>query len=141
MQHSLLQLFLIFMKNLLFMITALINPITDGGPVFMIPLVLFMGVILLLLLLTLGGKRDGSKMSKLISHISLFALVWGILGSTLGLITAFDAMEAIDNVATPIVAGGLKVALLSTLFGCIAFLVGRAAMFIIALRADNTSSN
>ena len=31
------------------------------------------------------------KFKELLSHISLFALVWGFLGMMLGLINAFDA--------------------------------------------------
>lgn len=107
--------------------------ITDGGPVFMIPLVLFILAILVLFVLALTGKQENSKTSKLIGHISLFAMVWGFLGSTIGLIAAFDAIEGAGGVSQPMMASGLKIALINTLFGLVTFLIGRATMIVLAV--------
>lgn len=109
------------------------NKIAAGGPVFMTVLFVIIVGILLLLGFAFLGKKDVKMMSVLIGHLSLFALIWGFFGSTLGLIEAFDAIEAIDKVSSPMVASGLKIALLSTLGGCFTFLIGRGAMFILAL--------
>jgi hypothetical protein len=109
------------------------NRIVEGGPIFMVTLVFVIGVMALLFVLALMGKKDVRKMSELIGHLSLFALIWGFMGSTFGLIEAFDAIESIDKVSSSMFAGGLKVALLSTLGGCVAFLLGRLAMFILAM--------
>jgi len=108
--------------------------ISDGGPVFMIPLVLLMVVVIILLVVALSGKMSINKASKLIGHVSLFALVWGFLGSTLGLISAFDAIESVGGISEPMMASGLKIALLSTLFGLITFLIGRAVIIILTLK-------
>lgn len=108
--------------------------ITDGGPTFMIPLVLLIVVIVVLFALALIGKQAIGKTSKLIAHISLFAMVWGFLGSTIGLITAFDAIEGAGGVSQPMMASGLKIALLTTLFGLIAFLIGRVAIIVLTLK-------
>lgn len=116
-----------------------ISIINDGGPLFMIPLVVFILVIAGLLVLSLI-KKPSQKLSKLISHISLFALVWGFLGSTLGLIQAFDAIESVGGVSDGRMAGGLKIALLTTLFGLVAFLVGRLALIIITLKGEKEAT-
>lgn len=100
----------------------------------MIPLLLIIFIMIGLLIVALAQKKDPKKMSQLIGHFSLFGMIWGFLGSTIGLISAFDAIQAVDNVATPLVAGGLKVALLTTLFGFVTFLIGRVCMIVIALK-------
>jgi hypothetical protein len=111
-----------------------VNIIQDGGPIFMIPLVLLIVLILILFILAFIGKNAINKTSKLIGHISLFAMVWGFLGSTIGLIAAFDAIEGSGGVSQPIIASGLKIALITTLFGLLAFLIGRATMIVLALK-------
>ena len=114
--------------------------IMEGGPVFMVPLVLMMLVIIVFFTLALMGKKNAKKMSALIGHLSLFGMIWGFLGSTMGLISAFDAIEAInDRISQPMFAGGLKVALLTTVFGLVVFLIGRAAMFALALGEKKSS--
>ncbi|CAL2059056.1 MotA/TolQ/ExbB proton channel family protein [Tenacibaculum sp. 190524A05c] len=105
----------------------LFKRMNEGGAVFMYPifLMLLTSIALGVLALKKGGE-EASRFKELISHISLFALVWGFLGMMIGLITAFDAISAINNdIATPVLAGGLKIGLLSPSFGMFAFLVGR----------------
>jgi len=109
----------------------MINLLNDGGPTFTYPT-------LLLLILTIGllvkafvkGDADGNN-KKLIIHIGLFALVWGFLGQLIGLIGAFDSVQAAGNVAPSVLAAGLKVALLSPTFGMVVFLIGRLGIIIL----------
>ena len=109
----------------------IINVLNDGGPTFTYPT-------LLLLIITIGllvkafikGDVDGNT-KKLISHIGLFALVWGFLGQLIGLIGAFDSVQAAGNVAPSVLAAGLKVALLSPTFGMVVFLIGRLGIIIL----------
>ncbi|QIE59172.1 MotA/TolQ/ExbB proton channel family protein [Rasiella rasia] len=110
-----------------------LNIISDGGVTFMVPLILFVVIIFALLVVALLKPTLRSKFEKLINHISLFALAWGLLGSTIGLITAFDAIQAVGDISNGMMAGGLKVALITTLFGLAAFLLGRFALIIITL--------
>ena len=49
------------------------------------------------------------------------------MSAFLGLITAFDALEASGAAEPAIIAGGLKVALLSPLFGLFTFSVSKLA--------------
>ncbi len=117
------------------------NPLADrfyeGGP-------LFMSLILICLLLSifllvrgfLSLKKDILKSKKMLSlaiDSSLLGLVLGFLGSIIGLITAFDTVEALGNPDPAIFAGGLKVSLLTATFGLFSFVVSRIG--IIVLRA------
>jgi ethanolamine transporter EutH len=78
-------------------------------------------------------KKDESnfqKFLKMTNQIVLLGLVISFANSLLGLITAFDAIEATGGDVEPaIIAGGLKVALLSPLFGLCTFIIGRVITF------------
>ncbi len=116
--------------------SQLFDRISEGGPVFMVPLVLIILFIIGVLVYTIVLKKDKSKSSQLIGHISLFGMIWGFLGSTIGLISAFDAIDASGTVAQPMMASGLKVALLTTVFGLATFLIGRLSMIILHIKSE-----
>ncbi len=63
--------------------------------------------------------------------ISLLGLVLGFLGSVIGLITAFDSIEALGNPDPAVFAGGLKVSLLTAVFGLFTFVIARIGIFIL----------
>ena len=109
----------------------LFDRLNEGGPFFMYPL--FFIIILLLILVVKGFLQKGSieKTISLISSIALFAIVWGFLGQIIGLIGAFDSIEAVGDVSPAVLAGGLKIAFLAPVFGMFAFLVGRLGIIIL----------
>ena len=45
------------------------------------------------------------------------------MGTVIGMIGAFDAIEANNNISPALVAGGIKVALLTTVFGLIVAMI------------------
>ena len=112
----------------------LADRMNEGGP-------FAMWTILICFLLTLGliafaaTKLSQDHLFKktlsLIHHIGLFALVSGLLFQFLGLIQMFDAIESWGNVSTEMLAGGLKVTLLTIIFGTVTFLVGRLGIIIL----------
>lgn len=120
--------------------SQLVDRIQEGGPVFMVPLVLIIIAIIVLFSLGLLGKKKIFHTNQLIGHLSLFGMIWGFLGSTIGLISAFDAIEGAGQVSQPMFAGGIKVTLLTTVFGLITFLIGRTAMFVLAVKSHATST-
>jgi hypothetical protein len=73
------------------------------------------------------------KMLKHISDSGTLGLALGVMGAFLGLITAFDVLEASGEAEPSIVAGGLKVALLSPLFGLFTFSVSKLAILILRI--------
>jgi biopolymer transport protein ExbB len=72
-----------------------------------------------------GGVQMG-LLEKGLSWISLFialAPMLGFMGTVIGMIGAFDAIEVENNISPSIVAGGIKVALLTTVFGLIVAII------------------
>jgi hypothetical protein len=72
-----------------------------------------------------GGVEVG-RLERGLSWISLFialAPMLGFLGTVVGMIFAFDQIAAANNISPAIVAGGIKVALLTTVFGLIVAIV------------------
>ncbi|MDR6300098.1 MotA/TolQ/ExbB proton channel family protein [Mesonia maritima] len=68
-----------------------------------------------------GGVQMG-QLEKNVSWVSLFialAPMLGFMGTVLGMIEAFDRIEAAGDMQPSLVAGGIKIALLTTVFGLI----------------------
>ena len=105
--------------------------LNEGGPLFMYTTLFILIVIIALLIRGFIKPNTRPKTITLVSSISLFVLVWGFLGQMLGLISAFDAIEAAGDISPSILAGGLKVAILSPLFGMIVFLIAKIGIIIL----------
>ena len=72
-----------------------------------------------------GGVQMG-LLEKNVSWISLFisiAPMLGFLGTVIGMIVAFDQIEQAGDMQPSLVAGGIKVALLTTVFGLIVAII------------------
>lgn len=68
------------------------------------------------------GSVMMGRLEKGVSWISLFiaiAPMLGFMGTVIGMIQAFDAIQAAGDINPTVVAGGIKVALLTTVFGLI----------------------
>ena len=105
--------------------------LNQGGPIFMYPLVLLLILVLVLFVKELVKKGTVKKSIDLISSLSLFAIVWGFLGQIIGLIMAFDAIQAAGDISPAILAGGLKVSSLAPAFGMLVFLIGRLEIIVL----------
>ena len=116
------------MKNLFYM----------GGP-------LFMGILTAILIIMVAWtvyhlipvisqkevniSKSKSKL-KHIKTIGTFGLVTGILGQLIGLYQAFDVLEKMGNVSQSLLAGGLKVSMITNLYGIFIFLFSLILWFI-----------
>ena len=72
-----------------------------------------------------GGVQMG-QLEKNVSWISLFialAPMLGFMGTVIGMIIAFDKIQAAGDMNPSLVAGGIKVALLTTVFGLIVAII------------------
>ncbi len=72
-----------------------------------------------------GGVQMG-LLEKNISWLSLFialAPMLGFMGTVIGMIGAFDSIEAAGDISPSVVAGGIKVALLTTVFGLVVAII------------------
>ena len=107
----------------------------EGGPLFMtFILICFLLALFFIVNAFVNLKKDVAKsikMTILASESSLLGLVFGFLGSIIGLITAFDAIESMDSISSNILAAGLKVSFLTTLFGTVTFIITRIAIIIL----------
>ncbi len=72
------------------------------------------------------GSVQMGLLEKGLVWISLFiaiAPMLGFMGTVIGMIGAFDKIEAVGDISPSIVAGGIKVALLTTVFGLIVAII------------------
>lgn len=115
--------------------TTLFNRFLEGGA-------LFMSLILFCLLISiyftakavLNVKNNIEVSRKMLKHINdtaVLALALGVMSAFIGLISAFDVLEASGGAEPAIIAGGLKIALLSPLFGLFTFSVSKLAILIL----------
>ncbi len=117
---------------------------------------LFMGILTILLVIVLAvtvyfaisiasGKATGEKnfLHKLtyLKSVGLFTMITGILGQLIGLMTAFAAIEQAMDISPAIMAGGLKVSMITTLYGILIYLVSILTWFILDLWYQKISGN
>ena len=72
------------------------------------------------------GSVQASNLEKNLSWITLFIAMspsLGFLGTVIGMVQAFDAIQRAGDINPTVVAGGMKVALITTIFGIIVALV------------------
>ena len=117
--------------------TTLFNRFMEGGA-------LFMSLVLICLLLSIyfmvksflilnTDKETSKRMLKHIGDSGTLGLALGVLGAFIGLITAFDVIEATGGAAPSIIAGGLKVAILSPIFGLFTFSFAKLSIMVLRL--------
>ena len=76
--------------------------------------------------ITSYGSVQMGLLEKGLVWISLFiaiAPMLGFMGTVIGMIQAFDRIEAVGDLSPSVVAGGIKVALLTTVFGLIVAII------------------
>ncbi|MDX1741713.1 MAG: MotA/TolQ/ExbB proton channel family protein, partial [Rhodothermales bacterium] len=72
------------------------------------------------------GSIEMSFLERGLVWLSLFislAPMFGFLGTVVGMVSAFDAIETAGDISPSLVAGGIKVALLTTVFGLITAII------------------
>ncbi len=72
-----------------------------------------------------GGVQMG-LLEKNISWLTLFislAPMLGFMGTVIGMISAFDSIQSAGDISPAVVAGGIKVALLTTVFGLVVAMI------------------
>lgn len=117
---------------------SIIEKMNDGGPLITYTILLLILVILVLFVWSLLDNDKTPRLKSLIASLGWFALAWGYLGRTFGLIMAFDKIAAAGEIAPSLMAGGLKMALIGPLAGLIAFLIARIAIIVFILRDRKT---
>ncbi|MDG1713943.1 MotA/TolQ/ExbB proton channel family protein [Lacinutrix sp.] len=86
-----------------------------------------------------GGVQMG-QLEKNVSWISLFialAPMLGFMGTVIGMIQAFDKIQSAGGMDATLVAGGIKVALLTTVFGLIVAIILQVFYNYIVAKIDS----
>lgn len=115
---------------------VIIERFVEGG---LTGMLLILACLLLAIFFTLkafanlnGEAAAFLKYKKLINQVVLLGLVISFANSLMGLIQGFDSLEASGGADPAILAGGLKITLLSPLFGLTVFILGYSATFILS---------
>lgn len=112
-----------------------------GGPLFMgiltTLLVIMLATSIYFFLRIIAGKAaDVANFSHKLTYVKsvgLFTMITGILGQLIGLLDAFKAIEQMGDISAGILAGGLKVSLITTLYGILIYLVSILIWFLLDL--------
>ncbi len=115
-----------------------------GGTLFMsiltILFVLMLTYSVFSLISILNNKNEEVlKIRSRLSHIKsigLFSVVTGILGQLIGLYTAFSAIEKAADISPALIYGGIKISMITTLYGIIIYLISILIWFVLDLLAS-----
>jgi len=104
----------------------------EGGLSYMLPLALMLVLNLIFIVLALISKMANKEISEFnlefIKQLGLLAFVWGIFSTMVGFYQAFsDLSQMTEALPFPVIMGGLKVALITALFGSIVFIISMSA--------------
>lgn len=86
-----------------------------------------------------GGVAMGrlEKNMSWIAFVIAVAPMLGFLGTVVGMVQAFDDIEAAGDISPTVVAGGMKVALLTTVFGLIVAIIVQTFYNYLAAKIDS----
>ena len=90
-------------------------------------------------IISYGGVQTG-LMERNFPWISLFISLspsLGFLGTVIGMIQAFDKIQQVGDISPTVVAGGMKVALITTVFGLIAAMILQVFFNYIMSKVDS----
>ena len=116
-----------------------------GGSFFMHPLSLILfinlGLIIFVFITRLQKKKLGKNILEAIRQLGGLALAWGVFSTVVGLFFAFEDLARMkETLPLYVIMGGLKVALITIIYGLIIFMF--SLISFIGLRAmTNNSSN
>ena len=113
------------------MIRQILNKFNDGGPLFSYTIFIILIIVIALFISAFLTKGNHKKIISLMSHFAWFAVAWGFLGRTFGLIMAFDRVSAHGELTPTLLADGIKMAILDPLFGIMVFIVARAGIIVL----------
>lgn len=68
-----------------------------------------------------------------VKSVGLFTMITGILGQLIGLLEAFKAIEQVKDISPALLAGGLKVSMITTLYGILIYLFSILIWFLLDL--------
>jgi len=109
---------------------------------------LFMSLLTILLVITLAvaiyfaitiasgkasEKKNFKEQLRYVKSLGLFTMITGILGQLIGLFSAFTAIESAGDVSPAMLAGGLKISMITSLTGIVIYLISILIWFLLDL--------
>jgi len=112
-----------------------------GGSLFMSILTILLVIIVAIVVyfaITIANGNASEKPNfrhqlKYVRSIGLFTMITGILGQLIGLFSAFSAIESAQDVSPAIIAGGLKISMITSLTGIFIYLLSIVLWFFLDL--------
>ena len=104
-----------------------------GGLLFMSILTIeFAAVIFVAVRSLLNQKKSSPSMVK---SIGLLAAITGILGQLIGLFSAFEYIESVGSISPSMLAGGIKVSMITSMYGIIIYVIALLLSLLIKIRS------
>lgn len=94
--------------------------------------------------INMEAEVQGSYLEENLSWITLFIAMapsLGFLGTVIGMVQAFDDIQKAGDISPTVVAGGMKVALITTIFGIVVALILQLFYNYILSRVEGLTSN
>ena len=94
--------------------------------------------------INMEAEVQGSYLEENCSWITLFIAMapsLGFLGTVIGMVMAFDKIERVGDISPTVVAGGMKVALITTIFGIIVALILQLFYNYVLSKVESLTSN
>jgi len=118
----------------------------SGGSLFMSILTILLVIVVavsvyFVVSITSGKAKEKTNFRhqlKYVKSIGLFTMITGILGQLIGLMDAFSAIQQAGDISQSIIAGGLKISMITTLTGIIIYLISIAIWFLLDLWYQKT---
>lgn len=120
----------------------------SAGGMFMTPLTI-LGIVMLLLMIkkavdlfgksaTVTGKGSRDRVQvNLMLQFGVLAFFLGILSQAIGLMDAFQAIEAMGGVSPAMLVGGLRVSMIAPVYGLIILIVAFVGWMVLKNRLDS----
>ena len=122
----------------------------SAGGMFMTPLTV-LGIAILLLMIKKGIDLFGAASThtasrnrvqvNLILQLGILTFFLGILSQALGLMSAFQAIEAMGGVSPAMLVGGLRVSMIAPIYGLMIMIVAFVGWTILKNRMDSTQQS
>ena len=117
-----------------------------GGSLFMsiltILLVIIVAVSVYFAVSIASGKATDNEsfrhQLRYIKSLGLFTMITGILGQMIGLVSAFNAIQAAEDISPAMIAGGLKISMITSLTGVVISLISIAIWLLLDLWYQKT---
>ncbi|PLX06524.1 MAG: hypothetical protein C0598_13575 [Marinilabiliales bacterium] len=115
-----------------------------GGPLFMSILTILLIIVVFWIIFHFVKYYSSSKVDKVQTlrllkygrSVGLFALVTGILGQLIGIYMAFSAIEMARDISPAIVFGGIKISMITTLYGILIYLISLLLWFVSSMLVE-----